>query len=293
MSRARVPTLPLQRHCLESSKDLCLLLLDTLLALLAGKRLLLVLEGLGLPLVVLGLGLKLGVGTNLLVGLRVHLLDVVGSNVVGKVGRELLLEALVVLLLEGLHVLGDVATSDVLLEDLGVDGLGLGVETGETLLVVGDEETTVGSTLHGTEDTVTGGGAAETNIKVDLEGAGLVLAEGLDELELTGGLGETLVLVGKAELGEGTTGNKETSGVGSGPVGKTVLDAVLGELLGGGVAENKVTLELGVDNLADHLAVGDADDLGLAKFKRAEPKPRGGESEEERVRGQDECDCKG
>lgn len=69
------------------------------------------------------------------------------------------------------------ATDNVLLENLGVDGLGLGVEAGETLLVVGNEETTVRSTLGGTEDTVTSRGAAETDVKEDLERAGLVLAD--------------------------------------------------------------------------------------------------------------------
>jgi hypothetical protein len=156
-----------------------------------------------------------------------------------------------------------VATDNILLENLGVEGLGLGVETGETLLGVGDEDTTVRSTLHGTEDTVTGGGAAETDIEVALEGAGLVVTKSLNKLKLSGGLGEALVLVGEAELDKGTTSNKETSGVSGGPVGKTVLDAVLGELLRGSVGKDEVTLELGVDNLADDLTVGDADDKAV------------------------------
>lgn len=150
---------------------------------------------------------------------------------------------LVVFLLKRLHVLGNVATNDVLLEDLGVELLGLGVVTRESLLVVGDEDTTVRGTLHGTEDTGTSRSASETDIEVALEGTRLVVTEGLNELQFTSGLNNTLVLVGKAKLGEGSSGNEETGSVTSGPVGETVLDAVSGELLGGGVGEDNVTLD--------------------------------------------------
>lgn len=61
-------------------------------------------------------------------------------------------------------------------------------------------------------------------------------------LELSSGLNDTLVLVGETEEGQSTTGDKETGGVGSGPVGKTVLDTVLVELLGGGVGQNDIAL---------------------------------------------------
>ena len=49
----------------------------------------------------------------------------------------------------------------------------------------------------------------------------------------------------------------------SGPVGQTVLDTVAGELVCVGSGENKVTLELGVDNLGDDVLVGDADDQAV------------------------------
>lgn len=165
-----------------------------------------------------------------------------GSSDVEQEKKEKYLP-LVVFLLKRLHVLGNVATNDVLLEDLGVELLGLGVVTRESLLVVGDEDTTVRGTLHGTEDTGTSRSASETYIEVALEGTGLVVTEGLDELEFTSGLNNTLVLVGKAKLGEGSSGNEETGSVTSGPVGETVLDAVSGELLGGGVGEDNVTLD--------------------------------------------------
>lgn len=64
----------------------------------------------------------------------------------------------------------------------------------------------------------------------------------LDKLNLSSWLNNTLVLVGETELGQSSSGNKETGSVGGGPVGETVLDTVFGELLGGSVCQDKVTL---------------------------------------------------
>lgn len=85
----------------------------------------------------------------------------------------------------------------------------------------------------------------------------------LGELELSGGFDNTLVLVGKTKLGQSSSSNKETGSVGRGPVGKTVLDTELGELLGRSVNQDDISLELGVDNLADDLSVGDSDDQSV------------------------------
>lgn len=148
-----------------------------------------------------------------------------------------------------------------LVEDLGVELLRLRVETGEAVLRVGDEDATVRGTLHGTEDTVAGRGALETNVKEALERPGLVVAvELLGHDERAVGLGLALVLVSEVELDKRATGAEETSGVGGRPVGETVLDAVPGELLRAGVGKDEVTLELGVDDLDDDLAVGEPDD---------------------------------
>ena len=105
-------------------------------------------------------------------------------------------------------------TEDVLFEDLSIQLLGLWVVTGETLLVVGNVDTTVASTLEGTEHTRTSRSALETDIEVALEGAGgILLIESLSQSELTIGLSDTLVFVGKTELGQSTTSNEETSGI--------------------------------------------------------------------------------
>lgn len=133
-------------------------------------------------------------------------------------------------------------TDDVLLENLGVDSLALWVESWESLLVVGNEDTTIRGTLHGTEDSVTGRGSSETDIEVGLEWPWLVLTKGLNKLELSRWLGETLVLVGEAELGESSSGEKETGGVSSSPVGQSVLDTVSLKLPRRGVGEDNISL---------------------------------------------------
>lgn len=79
---------------------------------------------------------------------------------------------------------------------------------------MGNEDTSVGSSLHGTEDTVSSRGAPESDIEEALEGPRRVLVELLGENELTIGLSDTLVLVGEAELGKSPTSAEETGSVG-------------------------------------------------------------------------------
>ena len=225
----------------------------------------LVLLGLGLPLILGLLGASVLVGlegvlTDGLVGIGVDLLKVASLDLVLDVLDELGLVALLILVGEGLHVLSDVATDNVVLESVGVKLLGLDVVTGETALGVGDEDTTVGGTLHGSEDTVTGGGADKTNIKEGLEGAALAIVglDGLSERVLTSGLLDTLELLIKTELLEDTAGKEQTGSVGSSPVGQTLVNAVAGELVGVGSGEDLVTGDLGVDNLGNDVTVGEA-----------------------------------
>ncbi|KAJ5181861.1 hypothetical protein N7449_012008 [Penicillium cf. viridicatum] len=247
------------------SSKLADLLLDASLALGVGEAVDLVLLGLGLPLLLGLLGTSILIGlegilTDGLVGIGVDLLEVTSVNLVLNVLGELGLVALLILIGEVLHVLGDVGTVDVVLEGLGVELLGLDVVTGETAVGVGDEDTTVGGTLHGSEDTVTGGSTDKTNIEEGLEGAALAIIglDGLGESVLTGSLLDTLELLVKVELLEDTTGKEKTGGVGGSPVGKTLVNAVLGELVSVGRGENLVTGDLRVDDLGDDVAVGEA-----------------------------------
>ena len=118
----------------------------------------------------------------------------------------------------------------------------------EALLRVGDKDSSIGGSLHGTEDTGTSRGAVKSDVEERLEGAGALLV-GLRELESTIGLGLSLVLVGEAELGESAASDEKSGSVSGGPVGQTVVDAVAGELVRVGGSKNKVTLELGRDDL--------------------------------------------
>lgn len=255
----------------RSTKDkrLCLefrnLGLDPLDLLLLGQLAALVLERLLLPLL---LGLLLsstldlleGVGTDLLVCLLVQLLQSISLDLVVDVALELGLVSLLIIIGKSLHVLSDVATEDVFAEGLGVELLGLDIVTRESVLGVGDENASVGSTLHGTEDTGTSGCAVETDIKESLEWASALTLRSLGELVLSISLLNTLELLVHAELDEDTAGDQETSAVGGSPVGKTVLDAVGLELVGVGSAEDLVASDLGGHDLHDDVAVGETDD---------------------------------
>jgi hypothetical protein len=246
------------------------LLLDLGLTLSLGKLVVAVLLGLLLPevlgLLLLGtLDLLEGVLTDLLVGILVELLKTVGLNVVIDVALELGLVTLLIVVGKSLHVLSDVTGEDVLAEGLGVELLGLNVETGETLLGVGNVKTTVGGTLEGGEDTGTGRGAGQTDIKEDLEGAALLTVDlsGLGQGELAISLLDTSEGVLDTELVDGTAGDEKTDGVGGGPVGKTVLNTVSLELVGVGGAEDLVTGDLGGDDLGDDVAVGEANNQAV------------------------------
>jgi len=120
---------------------------------------------------------------------------------------------------------------------------------------VGDVESTVGGALEGTEKTAAGHGAAKTNIKECLEGGSTLLVS-FDGIVRSIGLCDTLVF--KAVLGVDAAGDQEAGGVGGGVVGEAELDAVTLELVGVCVGDDNIVGEVGGDNLADDVAVGDA-----------------------------------
>lgn len=233
---------------------------------LAGELDGLVLLGLGLVLLLglLGWGLWVGkewVLTDLVVGLLVDLLEGIGLNLVIKVTLELRLVALLIILSQLLHVLGNVSGVDVLAEGLGVELLGLNIVTWEAVWRVWDVESSIGSTLHGTEDTSTSGGSLETDIENDLEWTSLlsILISSLGGGVLASSLSDTLEHLIETQLLEGTTGAEKTGSVGGSPVGETVLDSVSLELVGVSGNEDLITDNLGGDNLDDDVAVGEAD----------------------------------
>lgn len=255
-----------------SGKESLDLLLDALLLLGLGELGGSVLLGDSLPLLLGLLGLRRlslleGVLTDSGVGLGVELLKGLSLDIVLDVHLELALVTLLIVVGEGLHVLSDVTAVDVVAENVSVELLGLHVVTGEALLGVGDEDTTVRGTLKGTEDTGTSGSAGKTNIEEGLEGAALltVVLSSLGESELTIGLLNTSEGLVEAELLEGTAGDQKTGGVGSSPVGKTVVDAVGAELVGVSSAEDLVASDLRGDELHDDVLVGEADNKSVLR----------------------------
>ena len=170
----------------------------------------------------------------------------------GRVGREG-----THLLLHLLSVLGNHTTLDVALEGLGVQRLVLEIVAGVALVVVGDVETAVDSALEGGEDARTRGGAHETGVEVALERTTLPVLS-LHVVVIAKVLGVALVRLGEVVLGQEAARAQETGGVGGGIVGEARLHAVLGKLVGVRRADGHVTLDGGVDHLADDIAVGEA-----------------------------------
>jgi len=186
--------------------------------------------------------------------------NVVGINAGLDVTRELLFVGTVVLLLLQAHVVGNVTAEDVVLEHLGV-ALALVLGADEALGAVGNVQTTIGSTLDGSEETSTGGGAAETNIEQGLEGTAesTVLIE-TGRVELSAKISVRGPQLVETELAEVTAGKQEANSVSSGVVGGANGHTMAGELMTVGSAENAITLDGREGQLANNIAVGEADD---------------------------------
>jgi len=210
----------------------------------------------------LDLSLGSGVSSDGSVGLGVHLLDVLGVDAGLDESRELSLESFLVLLLELLHVVTNVATEDVVFVDLSVE-LAVG-ESGESLGAVGDVETSISGTLEDTEDSGTSGGSGQTSVQVASEGSLLAGVSLLVEL-VSVDLDLAFVHGVKTELLEDSSADQETDGVGSGVVGQTDGDAVSWEFVGIGGGDDDVSLEPGVGDLSDDVLVGDSDDKSVLR----------------------------
>lgn len=189
----------------KSSDDLVDLLLGSLASSLEGDLLVsdpsvLLLEGVLLDetwtgsdngsgdLAILGLW-TVWVSSDSLVGSSVDIFEALSLEDLGPSG-ELLVEGSLILFLQLVEVLLDVDSEDVLSVLINAEhflsltgflglsssliGLGLSLldtESWESLLRVRDVESSIAGTLHGSEDTVSSGGAHETNIKEGLEWA--------------------------------------------------------------------------------------------------------------------------
>jgi len=135
----------------------------------------------------------------------------------------------------------------------------LPTETGEAMIVMRHVEAAIAGTLHGAEDAVTGGRSHETDVEVCLEWASFVILI-VDVVVLA--IGSLLALEIGVDLFvlEEAAGEEETSGVGSGVVGQTALDAVVLELARVSGRHSHVTHDGRVDNRGDDAPVRESDD---------------------------------
>lgn len=204
-----------------------------------------------------GLLLEDGVRTDGKVRSLVHLVNLVGGQASLDELGELLLISLGVLLLQGFHVSGDVSSQDSVLMGLGVvlAVLALSGVSGESLDAMGDINASIARTLQGTEDSGTNGGSEETNIQDGLEGASLAL-EVISNVELvTSGLLLSNKGGVQTDLLQQTTSQEQAGGVSSRVILQTNGDSELGELSGQSLAQNSISLDGRVDDLADDLRV--------------------------------------
>ena len=168
------------------------------------------------------------IGADSLVGIGVDVLQHIAGDSVLDVARELLLVQLGILLLQSVHVVSNGLTEDLVAVSLSVVLLVLTAVTVETLVAVGNIQTTIVAALQHGEHASTGRGAAQTHIQVAAEGT--LLAQLGDVVRL---------LLSLASLDQ------------------TQLHSVTRKLSGGGGAEHTVSNDLSRNDLSNHLVVGD------------------------------------
>lgn len=202
--------------------------------------------------------LFVGVGADSFVGLGVDGFQTISFDACLDEARELLFEGFFVFFFKRGHVLGNVATEDVLFVHFSVGFIVLTVLFGtrEAAVVVGNVQTTIASTLHGTEDAGTSGGALETNIQQSLEG-GFAFSVDFDVEVFT--INFFLSDIVEFELVVDATSEEEASGVGSGVVGEAVSDTVSPEFVRVGGGEADIVGHVSGEDLASDVLVGEAD----------------------------------
>mmetsp|Transcript_19107 Transcript_19107/g.49323 ORF Transcript_19107/g.49323 Transcript_19107/m.49323 type:complete len:328 (-) Transcript_19107:2-985(-) len=192
-----------------------------------------------------------------LVRVLVHLLKVVRADVVLDVLGELRLVAVLVILLEHLHVLLHVAAEDVLLAGLRIELFLLGIVAREALLVVWNVEATVHSALKRTKNAVAGGRADQADVEHAGERARAIVIL-LDLIHLAIRLRLPLVLLIEPKLLQRSPREQQPSRIACCPVCEPDLDPVVGKLVRVSSADDNVALDLRIDDLADHILVRDA-----------------------------------
>lgn len=198
----------------------------------------------------------------------VELLKIIGGMIFRNVACEMLLVLLVIFLVEVFHVFSNVSTKDTLTVHIGVVLLGITVVSRESFLGVGNVESSIRGSLESSKDAISCSCCLASNIQEASEGA-FVIIDLVHEIRLfvvlgahnlTVDFGVSLVDIIESELGQQTTSNKKAGAVGGGVVLQTNLESVAGKLLGSSLAQDAISVNEGIGDLANHLLVGESND---------------------------------
>jgi len=197
-----------------------------------------------------------GVGADSFVGISVHTFQIASFDASSDKSRELFLEGFLILFLEVGHVVGNMATEDVLFVGFSIGFIVVAVLLGsrEATVVVGDIKTTVTSTFHGAKDTGTSGGALQTDIQKGFE-RGFATNINFDVEIFT--INFSLTFVVEVELSVDTTSEEETSAVGGGVVGQTKGDTITFKFVGVCRGEADIVSHISGEDLACDIFVGE------------------------------------
>ena len=209
--------------------------------------------------------------SDLVVDTLVKSIQVISTDVGLDVLGEVSLVLLGIFAFHGSHVFSHVSAHDVVSVSFGIEALGVRVVTRESLLRVGDVESTVSGTLHGSEESSTGGGGSHTDIQESLEGSSVIiqlsdkvlLLTSYGRHDVTSDLSVTYVQVSHAKLGEESSSAEKASAVSSSVVLKADGQTVSRELLGGSVSHHLITDDVGEDDLASDESVGESDNKSV------------------------------
>jgi hypothetical protein len=156
-----------------------------------------------------------------------------------------------------------VSAVDVLSQCISIKRFALAVISGESVLRVRNEESAITGTLESTKDSTSGRGLSQTNVEEHFEWSSSILSlfsKSVAAIRLS----DTLIFICKTDLGQCSTSNEEAGGICGSPILETVADSVFGQLRGVSGGENNISLELGVDNLANlQIRQYDEDDIPL------------------------------
>jgi len=135
--------------------------------------------------------------------------------------------------------------------------------TWESLGAVGHVDATVAGTLEHTEHSGTGGGWGKTDIKEGLEWSSVILdvLVNVEVFTINGFIG--LVHVGETNLLKQSSGEEETSAVGSSVVGESGGDTEVLQFRGLSSAEDLITLHGREDDLSNEFSVSSSDNESI------------------------------